>query len=113
AIIDAGMNDLMRPSLYDAWHEIIPLTLLNEEKKYYDIVGPVCESADFFGKKRWLAIRPGDELAILDVGAYGFSMSSNYNSRPRPAEVMLDKDKIYVIRERESWKDLFRGEVCL
>lgn len=111
AIIDAGMNDLMRPSLYEAWHDIIPLHQLDNEKESYDVVGPVCESADFFGKKRLLAIREGDLLAILDVGAYGFSMSSNYNSRPRAAEVMIDGNKAYLIRKREGVGDLFENEL--
>ncbi len=111
AIIDAGMNDLMRPSLYDAWHDIVPLTVNNEEKKLYDVVGPVCESGDFFGKERLLAINEGDLLAILNVGAYGFSMSSHYNSRPRPPEIMIDGNKAYIIRKRESVEDLFKNEL--
>lgn len=113
AIIDAGMNDLMRPSLYDAWHEILPVLERSTEKKNYDIVGPVCESADFFGKNRALALAEQDLLAVMDVGAYGFSMSSNYNSRPRAAEVMIDQDQVFVIRERESFEELFKTENIL
>jgi diaminopimelate decarboxylase len=113
AILDAGMNDLLRPSLYDAWHDIQPLLLRDIAKKPYEIVGPVCESADFIGKNRELAIAEGDILAIRDTGAYGFSMSSNYNSRPRASEVMVDQDKVFLIRKRESFADLYEGESVL
>lgn len=111
AIIDAAMNDLLRPALYNAWHDIVPVEIhTDQSKKLYDIVGPVCESADFLGKDRELAIKPGDLLAIQSAGAYGSSMSSNYNSRPRTAEVMIDKKEIHLIRERETVQDLFLRE---
>ncbi len=114
AIVDAGMNDLLRPSLYSAWQEIIPLQQQSAaEKKIYDIVGPVCETGDFIGKKRELSIEPGDLLAVRSSGAYGFSMSSTYNSRPRCAEVMVDGDKTYLIRRRETIEELYRGESIL
>lgn len=111
AIVDAGMNDLLRPALYEAWHSIMPVKLnptLPEQT--YDIVGPVCESADFLGKNRLLALEEGNLLAIGAVGAYGSCMSSNYNARPRAAEVMVNKDKADFIREREKIKDLFTYE---
>ncbi|HSW93063.1 MAG TPA: diaminopimelate decarboxylase [Gammaproteobacteria bacterium] len=111
AIVDAAMNDLLRPALYNAWHDIQPVNLQHHaEKRLYDIVGPVCESADFLGKERTLALEVGDLLAILCTGAYGFSMSSNYNSRPRAAEVLVDRDQIHLIRERETIEDLFIKE---
>jgi len=111
AIVDAAMNDLLRPALYNAWHDISPVLLRkNNLPKLYDIVGPVCESADFLGKQRELAIEPGDLLAIQAAGAYGFSMSSNYNSRPRAAELMVDKQQMHLIRERETIQDLLARE---
>lgn len=110
AIIDAGMNDLLRPALYDAWQNILPVELRNTDKKYYDIAGPVCESADFLGKNRELALNSGDLLAIDSSGAYGFSMSSNYNSRCRPPEVLVDDDTATLIRHRESTENLFAAE---
>ena len=111
AVVDAAMNDLMRPSLYSAWQNIIPLKEHSEiESQLYDVVGPVCETGDFLGKDRSLAIGAGDILAIRSAGAYGFSMSSNYNSRPRVAEVMVDGDKFHIVRERETLEDLIRGE---
>jgi len=111
AIVDAAMNDLLRPALYKAWHEILPvISRKNQPDILYDIVGPVCESADFLGKERLLSIEPGDLLAIQSAGAYSFSMSSNYNSRPRVAEVMIDQNRIHLIRERESIQDLFVKE---
>ena len=114
AVVDAAMNDLMRPSLYSAWQEIIPLKVAAANAaKVYDIVGPVCETGDFLGKDRSLAIQSGDVLAVRSAGAYGFSMSSNYNSRPRVAEVMVDGDKFQVVRQRESLDDLVRGESLL
>jgi len=107
AIVDAGMNDLLRPALYDAWHSIIPVTLDPAiEEKNYDIVGPVCESSDFLGKNRMLAVKTGDLLVIDTVGAYGACMSSNYNARPRAAEVMVNHNKTYLIRRRETLQDL-------
>lgn len=111
AIVDAAMNDYMRPALYDAQQRIIPIQLENnKEEKIYDIVGPVCESADFLGKQRKLAIAPGDLLAVCTAGAYGFSMSSNYNSRPRVPEILIDKGEVHLIRQRESIQDLFSQE---
>ncbi|RDI43776.1 diaminopimelate decarboxylase [Aquicella lusitana] len=109
-IVDTGMNDLLRPALYNAWQAILPVELRNSEKRTYDIAGPVCESADFLGKNRTLAVQPGDYLAIDSAGAYGFSMSSNYNSRCRPAEVLIENDKMRLIRRRETIEDLFALE---
>lgn len=115
-IVDAGMNDFMRPALYQAWHDIIPI---DESKRlygdvnssvHYDIVGPVCESADSFGANRPLNLSAGDLLAIRGAGAYGFVMSSNYNSRPRPAEVVVDNDRILLARPRETLAELFKSE---
>ena len=114
AIIDAAMNDLMRPALYQAWQAIIPVVPREDaEKRSYDVVGPVCETGDFLGKARELAIREGDLLAVRSSGAYGFSMSSNYNSRPRAVELMVDGDKAYVVRERETLAELYQGEQLL
>ena len=114
AIIDAAMNDLMRPALYSAWQEIIPVnTGSSEPERTYDIVGPVCETGDFLGKERRLAIKAGDLLAVRSSGAYGFTMSSNYNTRPRAAEVMVDGDKLYLVRERETLDQLMAGETLL
>ncbi len=113
AIVDAGMNDLIRPALYDAWHDILPINLRYGDTYYYDIVGPVCESSDVFGKSRQIALEPGDILAIKTAGAYGFSMSSNYNSRPRPAEIMIKDGKAHLIRRRESLNELFASETIL
>jgi diaminopimelate decarboxylase len=111
AIVDAAMNDLLRPSLYNAWQEIVPVRQDGTaESRTYDIVGPVCETGDFLGKQRELALREGDLLAVRSAGAYGFSMSSNYNSRPRPAEVMVDGDRIHLVRARETIASLFAGE---
>jgi diaminopimelate decarboxylase len=114
AIVDAAMNDLQRPALYDAWHDIIPIEpRLDGPTLCYDVVGPVCETGDFLGKQRPLALAPGDILAVRSAGAYGFSMSSNYNSRPRAAEVMVDGERMHIIRERETLEDLYRGEHLL
>jgi diaminopimelate decarboxylase len=113
AVVDAAMNDLQRPALYDAWHDIIPVVPRAGDAGTYDVVGPVCETGDFLGKERELALAEGDLLAVRSAGAYGFSMSSNYNSRPRAAEVMVDGDSIHVIREREVIDDLVRGEHLL
>lgn len=114
AIVDSAMNDLLRPALYDAWQNIIPVEKRPQgELKNYDIVGPVCETADFLGKNRDLNIQQGDLLAICSAGAYGFVMSSNYNSRPRAAEVMVDSDQMHIIRQRETIADLFKGESLL
>jgi len=114
AIVDAAMNDLMRPSLYGAWQKIIPLLDASDAPEHvYDVVGPVCETGDFLGRERALRIRQGDILAILSAGAYGFGMSSNYNSRPRAAEIMVDAENHYLIRQRETIEDLYRGETTL
>ncbi|NNG14069.1 MAG: diaminopimelate decarboxylase [Gammaproteobacteria bacterium] len=114
AIVDAAMNDLMRPALYSAWQAIDAVAPRPAPmSQMYDIVGPVCETGDFLGKQRLLALQQGDLLAVRSSGAYGFSMSSNYNSRPRAAEVMVDGDKVHVIRERESLADLVKGEHLL
>lgn len=113
AIVDAAMNDLMRPALYEAWHDIIPVLPHDEDERIYDIVGPVCESADVLGRERTLCLKPNDLLAILGAGAYGFSMSSNYNSRPRIPEVLVDGDQVHLIREREKMSDLFALEKML
>ncbi|MFZ0219898.1 MAG: diaminopimelate decarboxylase [Candidatus Aquirickettsiella sp.] len=111
AIVDAGMNDLIRPALYHAEQNILPIVQHFElPEKIYDIVGPICESSDFLGKNRHLTLQAGDYLAIMDSGAYGFSMSSNYNSRPRPAEIMVDNNKIYLIRSRETLEQLWANE---
>ncbi len=114
AIVDAGMNDLLRPALYSAWQEILPVSAHDDEISHcYDVVGPVCETGDFLGKDRMLAVREGDLLAVKSAGAYGFTMSSNYNSRPRAAEVMVDGQDMHLIREREKISDLFAGETLI
>lgn len=114
AIVDGAMNDLMRPALYDAWQEIIAVDSRSDQARLrYDVVGPVCETGDFLGKQRELAVAEGDLLAVRSAGAYGFSMSSNYNSRPRAAEVMVDGDTVHLIRERETIASLFEHEHCL
>ncbi len=111
AIVDAAMNDLIRPALYQAWQNILPVQEHGQgEMRLYDVVGPVCETSDWLGKERELAVAPGDVLAVRSAGAYGFVMSSNYNSRPRAAEVMVDGDQSYLVRERESVEELFAGE---
>jgi len=111
-IVDAGMNDLIRPSLYEAYHEIKPVIETDsDDHEAFDVVGPICESGDFFAKNRRLAaVNQGDLLAIMGAGAYGFSMSSNYNSRPRVAEVMVKGSEFFTIRERENYDELIRGE---
>ena len=110
AIVDAAMNDNLRPALYQAWQDIVPVTPGSGDIESWDIVGPVCETGDFLGKRRELALQPGQLLAMLSAGAYGFTMSSNYNSRPRAAEVLVDGDKTYLVRARENLADLVRGE---
>ena len=110
AIVDAAMNDLMRPALYEAYHDIVAVDARNGPAKRYDIVGPICETGDFIGFARDLAIEEGDLLAILSAGAYGMSMASNYNSRPRAAEILIDKNEINLVRERESIDGLMAGE---
>ena len=114
AIVDAAMNDLMRPALYDAYHHIQPVVQHQGLKSaVYEVVGPVCESGDFLGHHRELAIQQGDLLAIMSAGAYGMSMSSNYNTRPRAIELMVDGDQVHVIRAREQVSDLFALEKVL
>jgi len=113
AIVDAAMNDLARPALYDAWHDIQPVRPAGEAAQNYEIVGPVCESGDFLGHDRALALAEGDLLAIMSAGAYGMSMSSNYNTRPRAAEVMVDGEQIYLVRERERIEQIYAGEKLL
>ncbi len=113
AVVDAAMNDLIRPVLYEAYHEIVNLSDAPRPAKLYDVVGPVCESADFLAKERSLALAEGDLLAVLSAGAYGSVMSSNYNTRPRAAEVMVDGAQAYLVRERESIEQLYAGEHLL
>ena len=111
AVVDAAMNDLIRPSLYQAWQAILPVEVPTaSETQSYDIVGPVCETGDFLGKDRELALVPGDVLAVRSAGAYGFTMSSNYNSRPRAAEILVDGDRAHVVRQRETLEGLFSLE---
>ena len=110
-IVDAGMNDLVRPSLYGSFHLIQPVIRREREEITADVVGPICESGDFLAKGRKLpALDQGELLAVMSAGAYGFSMSSNYNSRPRAPEILVRDDRWYVIRKRETWEDLIRGE---
>ena len=110
AIVDAAMNDLMRPALYEAFHEILPVQRENVAAQSYEIVGPICETGDFIGHARNLAIAPQSLLAVLSAGAYGMSMSSNYNTRPRVAEVMVDAGAAHLVRERETLAQLYAGE---
>jgi len=113
AVVDAAINDLIRPALYDAWHEVREVSRSATAAAVYDVVGPVCDSGDFLARERKLAIDEGGLLAIMSAGAYGMSMSSNYNARPRAAEVMVDGGRIHLIREREQVEDLFAGERLL
>ena len=113
AVVDTAMNDLLRPALYDAWQEILPVRRTRQDDSdalLVDVVGPVCESADFLGKNRRLRVAAGDYVAVASAGAYGFVMSSNYNTRPRAAEVMVDGDAMHLVRAREQVTDLFAGE---
>jgi len=110
AIVDAAMNDLMRPALYEAYHEIVAVKQRETPARRYDIVGPICETGDFLDFARDLVIEEGDLLALLSAGAYGMSMASNYNSRPRAAEVLIDKNEIHLIRERETQDGMMAGE---
>ena len=112
-IVDAAMNDLMRPAMYDAWMAIVACRLRDEAPRHWDVVGPVCESGDWLGRDRALSVAPGDRLAVLSAGAYGMSMASNYNSRGRAAEVMVSGDEAWLIREREDPAQLFAGERLL
>ena len=113
AIVDAAMNDLARPALYDAWHDIQPVSPRTGSPRAWDIVGPVCESSDFLGRERPLDLQAGDVLAVMSAGAYGMTMSSNYNTRPRAAEVMIDGDTMHLIRRRETINDLYAHETLL
>ncbi len=113
AVIDAAMNDNIRPSLYQAWQNIRAVKPRAGEAKKWDLVGPICETGDFLGKDRDLAIEPGDLLAVMSTGAYGFSMSSNYNTRGRAAEVVIDGDQMHLARARETFEDMIRGEMLL
>lgn len=114
AIVDAAMTELLRPTLYNAWQDIVPVRPRTDEPTAaWDIVGPVCETGDWLGKDRQLALQPGDLLAIRTVGAYGFVMASNYNSRPRPPEIMVDGDQMHVVRRRETIDELFAAESVL
>jgi len=113
AIVDAAMTDLLRPALYDAWQRIEPVASPDTEPRQYDVVGPVCETADVLGRERVLALQPDSLLAIYGAGAYGFVMASQYNARPRPAEVLVDGDQAHLIRERETIAELWRGEHLL
>jgi diaminopimelate decarboxylase len=113
AIVDAAMNDLLRPSLYGAYHRILPVQSDDRRPTTddWDVVGPVCETGDFLARDRELpALEPGELLLVLDTGAYGMSLASNYNSRPRPAEVLVDGSKVTVIRKRETIRDLISQE---
>ncbi len=112
-IVDAAMTELMRPALYEAYHSIVPIQTKAVKSATYDIVGPVCESGDWLGRDRTLAVEEGDLLAILSAGAYGFVMASNYNTRPKPAEIMVDGKDVYVIRARENVANLFASETVL
>ena len=109
-VVDAAMNDLLRPPLYGAWHEVRNVRASDAQERLYDVVGPVCESADFLARERRLAAREGDLLAVLSAGAYGMVMSSNYNSRPRAAEVLVHKGNTHLVRRRESLEELFAAE---
>ena len=113
AVIDAAMNDLIRPALYDAWHEIQAVQKRITPGRRYEVVGPVCESGDFLGHDRELALAEGDLIAVMSAGAYGMTMSSNYNTRPRAAEVMVSGDSTHLIRERESVAQLIALERTL
>ncbi len=113
AIVDAAMNDLLRPALYDAWHGLLPLRPRAGDALDYDVVGPVCESADWLARQRALVLEQGDVLALESAGAYGMTMAGNYNTRPRAAEVMVDGGRYHVVRQRETLDDLLRGESTL
>ena len=113
AVVDAAMNDLLRPALYEAWHDILAVRVHAGEARVYDVVGPVCESGDFLGRDRSLALAEGDLLAVMSAGAYGMSMSSNYNTRARPAEVIVQDSSVHLVRERERLESLFALERIL
>ena len=113
AIVDAAMNDLIRPALYQAWMDVVPVQQRDGEKRRYDLVGPICETGDFLAKDRELALAEGDLLAVRSAGAYGFVMSSNYNTRGRAAEVLVDGEQAYEVRRRETLEELYAGESLL
>ncbi|MBS1186728.1 MAG: lysA [Burkholderiaceae bacterium] len=113
AVVDAAMNDLMRPALYEAWHRVQPVKESGERKQVWDVVGPVCETGDWLARERELALSQGDLLAVMSAGAYGMTMASNYNSRPRAVEVMVDGDRVHLIRKREQVTDLYALESVL
>ena len=114
ALVDAAMNDMLRPALYQAWMDIQPVEPSTKgQLEHWDVVGPVCESADFLGKARELNLSEGDLLAMFGAGAYGFVMSSNYNTRGRAAEIMVDGEDSHLVRQRETLSDIVRGESCL
>ena len=114
AIIDAAMNDNIRPSLYQAWQKLVPLTQRESgDEKEWDFVGPICESSDFLAKGRRMNVQAGDRLALLSSGAYGFVMASNYNTRGRPPEIMVDGTNVHLVRARETFEDVIRGEQLL
>ncbi len=113
AIVDAAMNDLMRPALYDAYHAILPVQKRDTPAHTFDVVGPICETGDFIGRARAMAVEQGDRLAVMSAGAYGMSMSSNYNTRPRAAEIMVDGSAIFEVRARENVSQLFAAEKLL
>jgi diaminopimelate decarboxylase len=110
-VIDAGMNDLIRPSLYNSYHQIRPVVQQERKMIRADVVGPICESGDYIAKERNIPeFERGELMAVMSAGAYGFTMSSNYNSRPRVAEVLVKDDRFYIIRQRETYEDILRGE---
>jgi diaminopimelate decarboxylase len=111
-IVDAGMNDLIRPTLYEGWHQIVPVKKpSNDQTELADVVGPICESGDFLAQNRDIApVQAGDVLAVMSAGAYGFTMASNYNTRPLPAEILVDGSKAVVVRERQTLDDVLKGE---
>ncbi|HEU4622942.1 MAG TPA: diaminopimelate decarboxylase, partial [Burkholderiaceae bacterium] len=110
AIVDAAMNDLMRPAMYEAWMDVQAVVPRSGEAVEVDVVGPVCESGDWLARERKLVVAPGDLIAVMGAGAYGMSMASNYNTRGRAAEVMVDGDRVHLVRERERVEDLFALE---
>ncbi|MGH7885617.1 MAG: diaminopimelate decarboxylase family protein, partial [Thermodesulfobacteriota bacterium] len=110
-IVDGAMNDLIRPSFYNSYHKIVPVNKTNSDTETVDIVGPICESGDFLAKDREFPhVKPGEILAVFSAGAYGFAMASNYNTRTRAAEVLVKNDNYYIIKERETFEDLIKGE---
>ena len=113
AVVDAAMNDLMRPAMYEAWHGVKPVLQRIQDEQVYDVVGPICESGDWLARARSLAIDSGDLLAIMSAGAYGMTMASNYNTRGRAAEVMVDGAEVHLVRRRENPADLFALESML